>query len=178
MAGNKGAKNVQKRVISGIVLALAAAGSALAQSADASKFYKLDYVVKEVEGGKVVNSRAFSTMLPVSLPGREKERSSIRAGGKVPVTTGNSTQFYDIGVNLDTMELRVGPGEVSMYITADVSTIAQEGLGTMPMTRQNRWQGSVVVPLKKPTVVFASDDVSSKRQLQLELTATPVAPAK
>jgi hypothetical protein len=33
----------------------------------------------------------------------------------------------------------------------------------------------VIVPLKKPTVVFSSDDVASKRQMQLELTATPIA---
>jgi hypothetical protein len=44
----------------------------------------------------------------------------------------------------------------------------------MPVTRQNQWRSAVVIPVKKPTVVFSSDDVSSKRQLQLELTATPV----
>jgi hypothetical protein len=32
----------------------------------------------------------------------------------------------------------------------------------------------VIVPVKKPTVIFVSDDMSSKRQMQLELTATPI----
>jgi hypothetical protein len=44
-----------------------------------------------------------------------------------------------------------------------------------PVIRQNRWSSNVVVPLKKPTLIFASDDATSKRQMQLELTAAPVA---
>jgi hypothetical protein len=33
----------------------------------------------------------------------------------------------------------------------------------------------VIVPLKKPTVIFSSDDLTTKHQMQLELTATPIA---
>jgi len=66
------------------VLALALAGTALAQTADQPRFYKLDFVVKEVEGGKTVNSRTFSSMLGVQLPGRETPAATIRAGGRVP----------------------------------------------------------------------------------------------
>jgi hypothetical protein len=31
-----------------------------------------------------------------------------------------------------------------------------------------------VVPIKKPTTVFSSDDPSGNRKMQLELTATPI----
>ena len=54
------------------------------------------------------------------------------------------------------------------------SLVAQDSPGTVPVTRQNKWAGTVFLPAKKPMVVFASDDMSSKRQLQLELTATPI----
>lgn len=155
------------------ILGLVLAGAAFAQS-DAAKFYKLDYVVKEVEGGKPVNSRAFSTMLAVQVPGRDTGPASIRAGGRVPVTSTGGTQFFELGVNIDTKELRESQTDVLLYISADVTTIAQDSSGGIPVTRQNRWSGTVLVPVKKPTVVFASDDMSSKRQLQLELTATPV----
>jgi hypothetical protein len=37
-----------------------------------------------------------------------------------------------------------------------------------------KWNAPVIVPLRKATVIFASDDPSSKRQMQLELTATPI----
>jgi hypothetical protein len=43
-----------------------------------------------------------------------------------------------------------------------------------PVVRQNQWQAGVIVPLKKPTVVFSSDDLTTKRQMQVELTATPI----
>jgi len=169
---------VQKNVFLGLILALSAVGSALAQTADVAKFYKLDYVVKEVEGGKTINSRAYSTMLGVSVPGGERPQSQIRAGGRVAVTAqGSNFSFYDVGVNLDSRDLKETQGEVTLFINADVSTL--EGTaGLPPVVRQNKWSGAAIVPLKKPTVVFSSDDVSSKRQLQLELTATPVPPAK
>jgi hypothetical protein len=155
------------------LISLALCSAAVAQSVE-SKFYKLDFVVKEVEGGKAVNSRAFSTMLAVTMPGQNAPQATIRAGGRVPVTTNNSTSFYELGVNVDVKELRESQADISVYVTADVSTIAQDNPATVPFVRQNKWQGGVIVPVKKPTVVFSSDDISSKRQLQLELTATPV----
>lgn len=164
--------NTNKWVLS--LLAFAFAGTVLAQTADSARFYKLEFVVKEVEGGKTSNSRYFSTMLAVQIPGRDTPSATIRAGGRVPVTTGNNTSFFDLGVSIDTRELREAQSDISLFITADVSTIAQESPGTVPITRQNKWAGTVILPVKKATVVFASDDVSSKRQLQLELTATPI----
>lgn len=156
-------------------LGLLLAGAAVAQTAEGVKFYKLDFAVKEVEGGKVVNSRTFSTMLSLHVPGSSSPQSSIRSGGRVPVTTGNGTSFFDLGVNLDVRELRESAqGDVSVFITADISTIAQETPSAIPVVRQNKWTGAVLIPLKKPTVVFTSDDLSSKRQVQLELTATPM----
>jgi hypothetical protein len=166
---------VQKNVFLGLILALSAVGSALAQTADVAKFYKLDYVVKEVEGGKTINSRAYSTMLGVSVPGGERPQSQIRAGGRVAVTAqGSNFSFYDVGVNLDSRDLKETQGEVTLFINADVSTLMEGTAGLPPVVRQNKWSGAAIVPLKKPTVVFSSDDVSSKRQLQLELTATPL----
>jgi hypothetical protein len=39
---------------------------------------------------------------------------------------------------------------------------------------QNRWNAGAVVSLRKPTTLFTADGASGKRQMQLELTATPV----
>jgi hypothetical protein len=158
------------------LLTLALAGASLAQSLDGTKFYKLDFVVREVEAGKPVNSRTFSTILQVQTPQRDVSPANIRAGGRVPFTTGGSTQYYELGVSIDAKDLRETQTDVSVFITSDISTIAQDAPGnTTPITRQNRWSSTVIVPVKKPTVVFASDDISSKRQLQLEVTAIPIA---
>jgi hypothetical protein len=158
------------------VLALALAATAFGQTAD-QRFYKLDFVVKEVEGGKAVNSRTFSSMLGVQLPGRETPGATIRAGGRVPVSPASnpaSFSYFDLGVNIDARDLRESQADVSVYLSVDISTIGQETAGAQPVVRQNKWAGTVLVPVKKATVVFASDDVTSKRQLQLEMTATPV----
>jgi hypothetical protein len=45
---------------------------------------------------------------------------------------------------------------------------------TLPSIRSNSWSSVVIVPLKTPTLIFSSDDPASKRQMQLELTATPI----
>ena len=154
-----------------IAALLTAAGTCFGQTAD-WKFYKLDFVVKEVEGAKVLNSRAFSAVVQVDTPGMNSQSGSIRAGSKVPV----NGQYYDVGVNIDVQRVKeVQSGDLALSVSADLSSTAPEG-GTpeRPVIRQNRWSSYVVVPIKKPTVIFASDDATSKHQLQLELTATPV----
>jgi hypothetical protein len=62
-----------------------------------------------------------------------------------------------------------------MLVSADLSTVQpSEAPNTPPIIRQNRWGSHVLVPLKKPTVIFSSDDLTTKRQMQLEVTATPI----
>jgi hypothetical protein len=113
-------------------------------------------------------------MLAVQTPGGERHAVTIRAGGRIPVTTGGGTTNYDVGTNIDANSLRESQSEISLHISADLSTLVQDTPGTTPVVRQNRWSGNVLVPVKKPTLVFASDDPASRRQLQLELTATPL----
>jgi hypothetical protein len=171
MAVNKGAPmfNTKKYLLP--VFALACAAPALAQAADGPKFYRFDFVVKEVEAGKVVNARNYSTMLGSNPP-----PASIRSGTRLPYSSGGSTQYIDLGVNIDIRELKETPqGELSVYITADISTAAQDNPGSLPLIRQNKWTGIVLVPIKKAATLFSSDDLASKRQLQLEVTATPLA---
>ncbi len=162
-----------------VLACIFAAGTAFAQNTApaARKFYKLDFVYREVEAGKVVNSRSYSA---VAMAG---ERASIRAGSRVPVSSGgSSTQFsyFDFGVNIDCTVNEAGGDQLSVWISADISTTANDSAASPsapvlpPTVRQNKWTSTVVVPAKKPTLVLSSDDLTSKRQMQLEVTATPV----
>ena len=77
------------------------AGTCFAQNPEASKFYKLDFVVKEVEGTKVLNSRAYSMIVSTE---KSSPPSSIRTGSRVPTpTSAGNTQFtyIELGVNID-----------------------------------------------------------------------------
>jgi hypothetical protein len=132
------------------------------------KYFHLDFVVKEVEAGKTVNSRAYAMTI---LTGRD--RSSIRSGAKVPLPGSAPPQYVDVGTNIDCSEARELQDELALTVTAEVSTTA-DSTGTPPFIRQVKWNSPVLVPLRKPTIIFSSDDPSSKRQMQLELTATPM----
>jgi hypothetical protein len=65
-------------------------------------------------------------------------------------------------------------GDVALSVSAEMSSVPEGGNPGLPVVRQNKWSSYVVVPIKKPTVIFSSDDATSKRTMQLELTATPI----
>ncbi len=146
------------------------AGSCLAQTPEPSKFFKLDFVVKEVEANKVLNTRSYSMTVSTD---KSSGHSSLRSGSKVPNANNNS--YIDVGVNIDCFAVRELDNELAMVLTAEVNSLPQDPAATaLPLMRQNRWTSNVSVPLKRPTIVFSSDDVTSKHQMQLELTATPI----
>lgn len=144
-----------------------------AQAMPEPTFYKLDFVVKEVDAGKVINSRSYSSIQSAS----GKERSSIRTGNRVPLPSAPvNYQFSEVGINIDFGVLRELPADrVAVELTVEISSnIPSETPGTPPIYRTNKWQSHVMVPIRKPTTVFTSDDPSSKRQFQVDVTATPL----
>ncbi|MGO9094275.1 MAG: hypothetical protein ACLQGV_03555 [Bryobacteraceae bacterium] len=173
------------------ILALAiAGGAAFAQAPEApkspelAKFYKLEFVVKEVEGGKVLNARSYSTLAAADA----RDGASIRTGSRIPIFApgppnqpNSVAQYIDVGVNIDCRNIKDSQHDLSLFVAAEVSSQGSEpaapapvGAQLPPTIRQNKWNSLVVVPLSKPTVIFSSDDLTSKRQFQLELTATPI----
>jgi hypothetical protein len=159
----------------GLLMMVLLAGACLAEDPVQPKFYKLDFVVKEVEGTKTLNSRSYSAVVSA-----EKDQSpcSIRTGSKVPMSNGSGGYgIYELGVSIDCRSAKETPGGLALRVDADISSLPQESAtptGFPPTVRQNKWGSNVVVPLKKPTVIFSSDDLTSKHQMQLELTATPI----
>jgi hypothetical protein len=226
------------------VAGIANCGSAMAQTSDAgTKFYRLDFEVKEIDLGKVVSSRAYSTMVSTEA-GHGRDGGSIRAGTRVPININSSDskepniQYMDVGVNIDCSAVRMTNGQISMAVTAEVSTLAVEppregpgmAAGYQPMTapvpskqrgttsqkdgsdgtmpppppqagdgeqplrtpppgartnmmmasmrapsiRQNRWMAVATVTPGKQTTLFASDDIATKRKMEVDVTATEV----
>ncbi len=161
------------QILLGIVLL---AGLCFAQSeapktpAPEGKFFHLEFVVKEVNAGKTINSRSYG--LTVST--ERNSSASTRNGSRVPVKSGDSFQFLDIGTNLDCRDPREVATGLALSIAADITSPATEPDARYAVVRTIRWSSPVVVPLRKPTIVFTSDDPSSKNQFQLEVTATPI----
>jgi hypothetical protein len=140
------------------------------EPAEPAKFYKLEFVVKEVAGTKVLNSRTYSTM--VSTRGANQ----IRAGSKVPFAISpNETTQIDLGVNIDVNGVKEIQDRLAFQIMAEESSIAEGSTDQKrPTIRQNRWSSNVIVPLKKPTLLFSSENVDAKTQMEVEVTATLV----
>ena len=89
-------------------------------------------------------------------------------------------QYLDVGVNIDTREVREVGHQLGMLLKAEVSSLAEtstlssSALISDPVIRQNSWQAPVRIPVGKPTVVFKSDSLDSKGSLQVTVTATPL----
>lgn len=161
----------------GIVTMMAGAGFAQTEGAKATeqpKYFHLDFVLKELDGGKVVNARHYAMTISTGDTGT----SGIRTGNKVPITTGGTggevTQFtyIDVGVNIDCKQAKEMGDDLALHVDAEISSAATQT--HQPLIRQTKWSSSVIVPIGKATTIFSSDDVTTKGQMQLELTATPV----
>jgi hypothetical protein len=189
MVANKGGKMLSgKKFGAAPLVAALMAGSCWAQAEKAKdeqqKFYRLDFVIKEVADSKIVNARTYSTMISTSVvssfdPGHSGDQ--IRAGNKVPRQTGspsNPYEYTDVGVSIDCRSAHQVENQLALVVQAEVTNVAPgqtAGTGFLPpLLRENKWSSNVIVPLRKPTVIFSSDDPTSTHKMQVELTATPM----
>jgi hypothetical protein len=156
---------------------LMAASLCLAQQSDEKprgpRYYRLDFAVKELEGGKVQSTKAYSVIGSTTGGGN----SQIRSGDKVPITSATDSrqfQFFDVGVNIDCKLQFETPTDLAMQISADISSVNTASTAPAPVVDQTKWNSNVVVALKKTTTIFSSESPGSKRTTQLDLTVTPL----
>jgi hypothetical protein len=154
-------------------------------------YFHLEFVLQEVGAdGKPTNTRNYSAIV---CTGPNEPFSAIKTGLRVPIITGAfhgpdtpgdskeyQFQYVDVGVNIDTEKVHEIGRQLAIHLKAEVSSVAESapssatGSPNDPVIRQNVWQGSVLIPIGKPTVAFSSDAVDSKGSMQLVVTATPL----
>jgi hypothetical protein len=137
---------------------------------DTPKYYRVDFVVKESEGGRPVNSRTYGMTVAAG-------KGVIRTGDKVPVTTNTkegSVTFIDVGVNIDWSIDYPVQDQVRMHISADISSVASDKPGLLPLINQTKCVSDIIVPLRKATNIFSADGTTTKRQTQMDVTVTPI----
>ncbi len=133
------------------------------------KYYRLDFVIKELDAGKVQSTKSYSAIGSVTAGGK----SMIRSGDKVPVSSGTSTTMIDVGISIDCRLQFETPTDLALQIAAEISSLGTEK-STYPVIGQTKWDSNTVVALRKPTTVFSSESPTTKRTTQLEVTATPL----
>ena len=83
--------------------------------------------------------------------------------------------YIDVGVNIDCRAAKEIQDQLALNVAAEISSVAADpSSSTLPLVRQTKWSSNVIVPVRKPTTIFSSDDPTTKRQTQLELTAIPI----
>jgi hypothetical protein len=137
--------------------------------------YRLDFSLNEMEDGKKINTRHYSMNL------NEGDKEEMKIGTRVPVPTSspsaNDTQFQyvDVGTRIDSHLTRVGE-DLQLYVSSEVSNIDTTSPGQHPtlgpIIRQIKIEGSTLLVTGKPLPIGSVDDPNSKRQFQLEVTAT------
>jgi hypothetical protein len=148
--------------------------------------YRLDFSLNEMDGDKRINSRRYTVDLTV--PG---DREEVKIGTRIPVATAAypstaptsgtaSTQFQylDVGTHI-WCSLKEHSGALELQAGGEVSSIDSEANHDSngvpdPVIRQIKISGSTVVVPGKPIVIGSTDDPTSNRQFQLEVTVTQV----
>jgi hypothetical protein len=134
-------------------------------------FYRLNFVLRETDEGKVLNQRGFIMSVSADpADSHERNRWNLRAGTRLPVRDPNGTNFVDVGVNLDVWAQDADNG-LQMEVTSEISSVATESAtGGAPPIRQVKVRGAVFAPLGKSTMVFTAEDPASRHQFELQVT--------
>lgn len=134
--------------------------------------YRVEFVVKEIEDGKKVNTRSYMMVV------QEEDFGRLRVGNRVPYVAGEKQyQYTDVGMNIDCHVFERENGVMLNVSVESSSVVASEqtaGASINPVFRQQRTNLITAVTPGKPTVIAAMDDVVTNRRYEIEVTATKV----
>ncbi|HEY6971281.1 MAG TPA: hypothetical protein VJA94_18875 [Candidatus Angelobacter sp.] len=142
------------------------------------KFFKLSFLIYELEDGKKINERTYS--FPVTSVDDNPRDGSIRVGTRVPITTGEKQiQYLDVGLNIDCnvteqADKLIVHGSLELTSFSQPEQGSDPRIGLNPVLRNIRQSFTTLVSPGKATPVTSMDDINSKKRLQLEVTATRI----
>jgi hypothetical protein len=142
-------------------------------SANQQAFYKLDFVLRELEDGKTVNVRNYS------LLARAGDWQQLRVGTSVPTTT-ESTRVDNkeaIGLSVDCRIVPSSDGTAVLVTKADITTSVANHAEKLDADKAQpihhvQMNTSAPVTLGKSVVLSGVDELSSKHRFELEVTVT------
>lgn len=143
--------------------------------------YRLDYAIKEMDDGKVVNTRTYS-MVMQSAEERGRSIGEVKTGSRVPISTqtgkdgGSSIQYIDVGINIQAQLFVMENSNLLLSGNVEVSTLAAgndgAGPGGAPIIRQVRSNTTSEVTAGKANQIALLDDPISKHRFVIEVTPT------
>ncbi len=140
-------------------------------------YYKLSFVIFELEDGKRVNQREYTMISRVG----GSPPSSVRSSTRVPIfVEEKKLQYVDAGLDLRCNVDDVVAGKVPVQCDVNISNFvlqepaAEPHSAVGPVLRTMNVRTSTVLVPGKPTVISTIDDVNSKKRVQIEVTATKI----
>ena len=141
-------------------------------------FFKLTFVIYELDNGKRTNERDY-----MMIGKTNNQPSSIRIGTRVPVYTEEKKMTYvDAGLTLRCNLLEQADHrlqaecdiEISSFIRPEQVAGSENSVHSAPVLRTTRTSSWGFLTLGKPTLFATVDDIHSTRRLQVEVTATKI----
>jgi len=142
--------------------------------------YRLEYLIKEMDDGKVINTRTYLLMLQSA--GDRGIRGELKTGTRVPIRMtvpkeGESEiQYLDVGINISA-QLQVVEGSGLVLVgQVEISTLAGDlgGGGAPPLIRQVRSNTTSEVTPDKVNQIAVLDDPISKHRFEIDVTPTRI----
>jgi len=119
---------------------------------------RVQFLVTEYDGTKKIASMPYSVAGVTSRPGRRDSIGSLRAGVRIPVSTGPTQKadeqnfiYIDIGTNIDYWVWAWTENRYLMTGTAELSSLYGRGLGDEPKESTNADSAPGGTPLLRET---------------------------
>jgi hypothetical protein len=147
------------------------------ESRPPENFYKLNFVIYELEDGKKINQRDYMMISKTNA----SSGSSIRVSTRVPVyAEDKKMQYVDAGLNIRCPIKEQTANKLQIECDVEISSFVKPeqlaGSGTAgpaaPVMRSSRTSSWALLTLGKPAVLTTFDDVNSTKRMQIEVTAT------
>ena len=149
---------------------------------NSGSYFRLNFAIFELEDGKRVNQREYS-MIVATAP--DSRPVSLKSATRVPIVTSDKNgdkqfTYLDAGLDIRCLSVREVAGKLVANCDVMISNIVPVEKGSemrndigpvIRTTNSSAW--AVLVP-GKPSVVSTSDDINSKKRIQVEMTATRI----
>lgn len=129
-------------------------------------FYRLDFVIREMDGEKVVDTRNYSMWVQVEM------QKTVKAVSEVRVPAGNTSSIKTIGIRISCY---VSETESLPWISMDASItdmMPPEKAGEPPIFRNISMESMALLSPGKSATVSKVEDPITKHRFQVDVTGT------
>lgn len=136
-------------------------------SSHPGNFYRLDFVIREMDGNKPIDTRNYSMWV------QSGDKETMAAGSEVPYKGAtNGIAYRSIGVSIMcTLKEANGSPQLELRLNISDALPPEEEFGT-PVFRNITLNSKALVALGKPTTVGIVEDPGSRHRYEVNVNAT------